>query len=84
MAHPVARKRVDHVIEFFARADFGIQHPVVDNVVAVPASRSCAQVRRAVDVADAKRRQVRDQRRHVGETEFAVQLHAVGRARNRI
>ena len=71
----------DEPVEIFRAADFGIEGAVVDDVVAVPAAGARAQIRRAVNVADAELRQVRHDRGRVAKRESAMQLQAVGRAR---
>ena len=76
-------ERRDEALEVVAAADLRIERAVVDDVVAVQAARSRAQVRRAVDVADAERGEVGHQRGRRRRSEVAVQLQPVGRARDR-
>ena len=54
---------------------------MIDNVIAVPASGTCAQVGRTIDVTYAQRGKIGHQSRGVGEGELAVELQAIGRAR---
>ena len=44
VAHAVARQRIDEPGEILRRADFRIQHPVIDDVVAMPAARPRAKI----------------------------------------
>jgi hypothetical protein len=68
--------------EAFGAAEFGVDLRVVDHVVAVQAAGARARDRRAVHMADAQAREVGQQRRGSIEAEIAVQLKAIGRARN--
>jgi hypothetical protein len=67
-------------LERRAIADFRVKRCVIDDVVAVPASGTRAQVGRTIDVAHAQRGEIRHDRRGVGEGELAVQLQALGGA----
>jgi hypothetical protein len=57
--------------------DLGVQAGVVDDVVAVQAARTRDQKRRRVDVGDAERVEVIDQRGCVAKREVLVELKAV-------
>src|SRR6185503_6665957 len=70
------------LLELVAIADLWIERVVVDDVVAVLAARPGAQERRAVQMAETERSQIRHDRARGGEAECAMQLHTVGGARN--
>jgi hypothetical protein len=42
----------DHPVEIGLVAEFGVQRPVVDNIVAVGAAAPCLQIGRGIDMAD--------------------------------
>src|SRR5690349_19951539 len=60
-------------------SNLGIQRVVINDIVAMHATRACAQIARGVTVADAERRKIRTQYRGLPKSELAVELQAVGR-----
>ena len=81
-AHAVLVQGRDQPVESLAAAELGIERAVVDDVVAVHAPRARAQHRRAVEVADAEAREVGHDARRIGECELAMELNAIGCARD--
>ena len=82
MSHAVLAQPLDEALEIFRAADLGVERVVIDDVVAVRAARPRAEIRRAIHVAHAETRQIRDERGRIGKSEAAVQLQAIGAARN--
>ena len=82
LAHPMLMQAGHESVEFFARADLRVQRLVIDDVVAVFAPGSRAQVRRAVDVADTKVCQIGYDSDGIPEAEAGMKLQPVGGARN--
>jgi len=83
VAHAMPRKRGHESLEIRDAANFRVEHPVVDDVVAVAAPRARTKVGRAVDMAHAESREIRNERGHVVEAEIGVELDPVGRPRDR-
>ena len=75
-------QQLDQPVEVGARAQLRVQRAMVDDVVAVQAAGARAQHRRHVQVADAERVEVRQQRGRLHETEAGMQLQAVGGTRH--
>jgi hypothetical protein len=63
------------------RAELRIEARVIGDVVAVHAAGPRLEDRRSVDVADVEPRQIRHGARGVSESEFVIELQAVGGAR---
>ena len=82
VAHSVTLECIDKALEVLAAADLRIEPAVVDDVVAMAASGTRAQIRRAVDVTHAEGVEIGDERGSVGKREVAVELQPVGRARD--
>ena len=59
---PCSRSVADERVEIGFRADLGIERFVVDDVVAVRAACARLEERRRVEVADAERSEIRDDR----------------------
>ena len=64
----------------FGAAKLFIHFMIIDDVVAVGASRRGLQIRGAIEMADAKFSQVIGNGRGIGESEAGVQLNAVSSA----
>ena len=69
------------VLELGSAADLGIECIVIDDVVAVEASRGGLEIRREIDVAHAQFREIRHERGSLREGEAAVELQAIRGAR---
>src|SRR5688572_8838187 len=82
MPHTMRPQSGHEGLKVFARADLRIECVVIDHVIAMHAARPRAEVRRAVDVADAEIREVGDQRSSVTKSELRIELNAVSGARN--
>src|SRR5207237_805547 len=78
VTHAVRAQRRHELLEVGAVTDLGIEGVVIDHVVAVRAARAGAEVRRAIDVADAEGGQVRNERRRIAEGEARVELQPIG------
>lgn len=77
LSEPIFFKCRDKLSMRFGAAELLIDLVRVHHIVTMGAARSCLQVRRAVEMADAERRQVIPDRRGLGKTEACVQLNAV-------
>ena len=73
-AHVGARQRCGEPRESFLAAKLGIEHVVVDDVVAVRRAGACLQERRRVEMADAERLQIRHDRGGFVEAELRRKL----------
>ena len=81
-AEPVRAQRLDEAGEALGTAELFADLVVGDDVVAVHAAGTGARDRRAVDVAHAEPREIRQHARRIGEREVVVQLQAIRCARN--
>src|SRR6185437_15671521 len=82
VAHAVRAQLRHEAVEFLAAADLRVEGVVIDDVITVGAARARPEVGGAVDVTDAKRREVGDDRGQVLESESSVELYAVRGAGN--
>ncbi len=80
--HVMGAQGRDELFEFLARADLGVEGVVIDNVVAVHASGACAEIGRAIQMADTECGQIGNDAHGVAESEARVELNAIGRSRN--
>ena len=74
----------DHSVEIDLAAEFGVQRPMVDNVVAVGAARPRLHIGRGVDVADPQPCEIRGKPRRIRKAKPLVKLKTVGDARNHL
>lgn len=81
-SHAVLVENFHKAIEILGSANLRIERIVIDNVVSMHASGASLQARRQIAVTDAERGKIGDDRRCLREREVAVQLQAIGRARN--
>ncbi|ODR96185.1 hypothetical protein AUC69_15620 [Methyloceanibacter superfactus] len=58
-AHAFGAERRRHALEGFVPAETGIDHPIVDHVIAVGRTRLGLEDRRGIEMADAEARQIR-------------------------
>ena len=72
------------IMQVLVRADLRIEHAVVDDVVAVPASGPGFEHRRRVEMSDAERVQVWNERDGIAQSEAGVELKAIRGAGNAI
>ena len=72
----------DKAIEVFRGADFGIEGIVIYDVVSVHAAGAGLEARRNVAMTDSKIRQIGNDLSCLREGEVAIELQAIGRARN--
>ena len=82
-AHPVLAQRGHEVGQVRLGAQFRVQMLEIAHVVAVGAAGPGAEQRRGIDVADAQLAQVRHQLGRLPQGEVAVELQAIGGARDR-
>ena len=74
----------DHPVEIGLVAEFGVQRPVVDNIVAVGAPAPCFQIGRGIDMADPQPRKIRSDPRRIRKAEPLVKLKPVCGERNHV
>jgi hypothetical protein len=78
-AQPGARDGGNQRIEVAARAELGVERPVIDDVVAVAAAGPGTEPRRGVQPADAQVDEVVDDAGGIAESEAGLQLQPVSR-----
>ena len=81
-AHAARAQRGRQRVEILVGADLRVQARRIDDVVAVQAARARGQKRRGVDVGDAERVEIGDQRRRVAQREVAIELKPIGGERD--
>ena len=82
LAHAVRAQRADKGVEVLDSSDFRIEYIVIDDVVAMHASRASPEVRGRIAMGNAKLSQVGDQLRCLLKSEIAIELQPVGCQRN--
>ncbi len=75
-------QRRDEGIEIVPRSDLGIQHPVVDHVVAVHGPRRRPEHGGHIDMGDAEIGQVRHDPLCIAKGELVIELQPIGRTRD--
>jgi hypothetical protein len=78
-AEPGARGSGNQRIEVLARAELGVERPVIDDVVAVPAAGPGAEPGRGVQARDSQVDEVVDDAGGIAESEAGLELQPVGR-----
>jgi len=81
-SHAVQVEGIDKAVEVFRAADFRVQRVVVHDIVSVHTSGTSFQTRRDIAVTDAKCSKVRNDGRSLGKREIAIELQAIGGARD--
>src|SRR5579862_904795 len=81
-SHAVFVKSPDKAVEVFGTADLRIERIVIDDVVAMHATRTSFEAGRDVTVADAKGRKIGNDGARLVESKLAVELQTIGRSRN--
>src|SRR5690242_8541654 len=82
LAETTLAKRLDHVPERRFTSEFRVKLAVIDDVVPVSAAGPGLQIRRSVNVADAKPRQIGCDRASIPKPEPFMELQPVGRPRD--
>ena len=82
LAETVFGEGRDHPVEIGLVAEFGVEWPMVDDVVAVGAAGPRLQIGRGVDVADPEPREIRGEPRRIRKAKPLVKLQTVGGAWN--
>src|SRR5689334_4494658 len=79
LPHPVFMQRRYKTVVIFGRANLRVQAQMVNNVIAVHASRPRTQIRRCITMRDSKRRKIRHYLCRLFKCEVAVELQAICR-----
>jgi hypothetical protein len=74
LAHAVRPERNDKPVEVLPGADLGIERAVIDDVVAVQASRAGLEIGRTVHVGDTERGEIRHELGRARKRELAIEL----------
>src|SRR5437870_6978087 len=78
-AHSFFLQRIDKLIEFFQRTQFGIELGGIDYIVAMRAAGPRLQNRRSVKIRDTEIVQVIDDFNRIRKSEITIELKPVGR-----
>ena len=84
VAQAVVGEGRHHSVEIGLVAEFGVQRPMVDNVIAVGAARPRLHIRRGIDMANPQPCEIRGEPRRIRKTKPLVKLEPVGDARNHL